>query len=195
METSNDINTLPDKEIILGVIDGKKEDFEILVNRYYRQILSYLSRLLNYNQGDAEDILQETFMNAYVNLVTYNPSLSFSSWLYRIAHNLAIDLIRKKSKSYNIDTNDQITQNQIHSDDNFIQEADEKAENTISIERLESILSRLDLETRNLLTMFYLQGLSLNEISDIFKTSSNTIAARLKRGREKAQKIINHLHL
>jgi RNA polymerase sigma-70 factor, ECF subfamily len=195
MKTSNDINTLSDKEIILGVIDGKKEDFEILVNRYYRQILLYLSRLLNYNQGDAEDILQETFMNAYVNLVTYNPSLSFSSWLYRIAHNLAIDLIRKKSKSYNIDTNDQITQNQIHNDDNFIQEADEKAENTISIERLESILSRLDLETRNLLTMFYLQGLSLNEISDIFKTSSNTIAARLKRGREKAQKIISQLHL
>jgi RNA polymerase sigma-70 factor, ECF subfamily len=195
METSNDINTLSDKEIILGVIDGKKGDFEILVNRYYRQILSYLSRLLNYNQGDAEDILQETFMNAYVNLVTYNPSLSFSSWLYRIAHNLAIDLIRKKSKSYNIDTNDQITQNQIHNDDYFIQEADEKAESAISIERLESILSRLDLETRNLLTMFYLQGLSLNEISDIFKTSSNTIAARLKRGREKAQKIISQLHL
>jgi RNA polymerase sigma-70 factor, ECF subfamily len=195
METTNDIYTLSDKEIILGVIDGKKEDFEILVNRYYRQILSYLSRLLNYNQGDAEDILQETFMNAYVNLVTYNPSLSFSSWLYRIAHNLAIDLIRKKSKSYNIDTNDQITQNQIHNDDYFIQEADEKAESAISIERLESILSRLDLETKNLLTMFYLQGLSLNEISDIFKTSSNTIAARLKRGREKAQKIISQLHL
>jgi RNA polymerase sigma-70 factor, ECF subfamily len=195
MEYPGEINQLPDKVIITNVIDGKKEDFEILVNRYYRQILSYLNRLLNYNQGDAEDVLQETFMNAYINLVTYNPTLSFSSWLYRISHNLAIDLIRKKSKSYNIDTNDAITQNQIHSNETFIKEADEKAEISINIERLESILSRLDLDTRTLLTMFYLQGLSLNEISDIFKTSSNTIAARLKRGREKAQKIIQNLHL
>jgi RNA polymerase sigma-70 factor, ECF subfamily len=195
MEYSSEINQLPDKVIITSVINGKKEDFEILVNRYYRQILSYLNRLLNYNQGDAEDVLQETFMNAYINLVTYNPTLSFSSWLYRISHNLAIDLIRKKSKSYNIDTNDAVTQNQIHSNETFIKEADEKAEVNISTERLESILSRLDIDTRTLLTMFYLQGLSLNEISDIFKTSSNTIAARLKRGREKAQKIIQNLHL
>jgi RNA polymerase sigma-70 factor, ECF subfamily len=195
MEYPSEINQISDKVIIANVIDGKKEDFEILVNRYYRQILTYLNRLLNFNQGDAEDVLQETFMNAYINLVSYNPSLSFSSWLYRISHNLAIDLIRKKSKSYNIDTNDKTTQNQIHSSETFIKLADEKVETSINTQRLESILSRLDLETRNLLTMFYLQGLSLNEISDIFKTSSNTIAARLKRGREKAQKIIQNLHL
>lgn len=188
-------NNLSDKEIIKSIIDGKREDFEVLVNRYYKQITAYLGRLLNFNEGDVQDVLQDTFINAFVNLVTYNPSLSFSSWLYRIAHNLAVDLIRKKSKYYIIDTNDQAVQNQIHHNQTIIQKSDQDHEAGISNERLTSILQRLDLDSRTTLTLFYLQGLSLNEIADIFKTSSNTIAARLKRAKEKAKKIIVKLNL
>jgi RNA polymerase sigma-70 factor, ECF subfamily len=195
MEIRLDTNTLTDKEVVQCIIDGKREDFEILVNRYYKQITAYLGRLLNFNEGDVQDVLQETFINAFVNLVTYNPSLSFSSWLYRIAHNLAVDLIRKKSKYYVIDTNDQAVQNQIHHNQTIIQKSDQDYEHGINNERLTSILQRLDLDSRTILTLFYLQGLSLNEIADIFKTSSNTIAARLKRAKEKAKKIIDKLKL
>ena len=195
MESNSDISLLKDKQVIQSIINGKREDFEILVNRYYKQITAYLSRLLNFNEGDVADVLQETFINAFVNLVTYNPSLSFSSWLYRIAHNLAVDLIRKKSKYYIIDTNDQAVQNQIHNNQTIIDKSDQDYENSIISERLTSILQRLDLDSRTILTLFYLQGLSLAEIADIFKTSSNTIAARLKRAKEKAKKIINKLKL
>jgi RNA polymerase sigma-70 factor, ECF subfamily len=195
MELKLDTSPLTDKEVVQSVVDGKREDFEILVNRYYKQITAYLGRLLNFNEGDVQDVLQETFINTFVNLVTYNPSLSFSSWLYRIAHNLAIDLIRKKSKYYIIDTNDQAVQNQIHHNETIIQKSDQDHETIISNERLTSILQRLDLDSRTILTLFYLQGLSLNEIADIFKTSSNTIAARLKRAKEKAKKIIQKLKL
>jgi RNA polymerase sigma-70 factor, ECF subfamily len=195
MEILPSTSPITDKEVVKSIIDGKREDFEILVNRYYKQITAYLGRLLNFNEGDVQDVLQETFINAFVNLVTYNPSLSFSSWLYRIAHNLAIDLIRKKSKYYIIDTNDQAVQNQIHHNETIIQKSDQDHENIINNERLTSILQRLDLDSRTTLTLFYLQGLSLNEIADIFKTSSNTIAARLKRAKEKAKKIIDKLKL
>jgi RNA polymerase sigma-70 factor, ECF subfamily len=188
-------DTLTDKQVVQSVIDGKRQDFEILVNRYYKQITAYLGRLLNFNEGDVQDVLQETFINSFVNLVTYNPSLSFSSWLYRIAHNLAVDLIRKKSKYYIIDTNDELVQNQIHHNQSVIQKSDQDFEANVNNERLTSILQRLDLDSRTILTLFYLQGLSLNEIADIFKTSSNTIAARLKRAREKAKKIIDKLKL
>ncbi len=193
----NYLDTCPhtDKEVIQSIIDGNREDFEILVNRYYKQITAYLGRLLNFNEGDVQDVLQETFINAFVNLVTYNSSLSFSSWLYRIAHNLAVDLIRKKSKYYIIDTNDQVAQNQIYQNQTITNQSDQEHENIINNERLTSILQRLDLEPRTTLTLFYLQGLSLNEIADIFKTSPNTIAARLKRAKEKAKKIITKLNL
>jgi RNA polymerase sigma-70 factor, ECF subfamily len=195
MEILPDTSALTDKEVVQSIIDGKREDFEILVNRYYKQITAYLGRLLNFNEGDVQDVLQETFINTFVNLVTYNPSLSFSSWLYRIAHNLAIDLIRKKSKYYIIDTNDQAVQNQIHHNETIIQKSDLEHENIVNNERLTSILQRLDFDSRTILTLFYLQGLSLSEIADIFKTSSNTIAARLKRSKEKAKKIIDKLKL
>jgi RNA polymerase sigma factor (sigma-70 family) len=186
---------LPDKDIIKSIIAGKEEDFEILVNRYYRQILVYLCRLLNFNQGDAEDVLQQTFANAYSNIVTYNSALSFSSWLYRIAHNLAVDLIRKKSKFYIIDTNDQATQNQIHSNDTIMQDAQDQAESKITKERLESVLKNLDIDNRNLLTMFYLQGLSINEISNILKVTANSVGVKLTRARDKARNIIHKLKL
>jgi RNA polymerase sigma-70 factor, ECF subfamily len=186
---------LPDKEVVKSVISGKEEDFEILVNRYYRQILVYLCRMLNFNQGDAEDVLQQTFANAYSNIVTYNPALSFSSWLYRIAHNLAVDLIRKKSKFYIIDTNDQATQNQIHNNETIMQVAQDQVENKITKDRLESVLKNLDIDNRNLLTMFYLQGLSINEISDILKVTTNTVGVKLTRARDKARNIIHKLKL
>jgi RNA polymerase sigma-70 factor, ECF subfamily len=194
-DSKNQTQELTEKQIIQSIINGKKEDFEILVNEYYQQILAYLLRILNYNQHDAHDVLQETFTNAFVNLVTYNSNLQFSSWLYRIAHNLSVDLIRKKSKYYTIDTSDSITQNQIHSNQIVIEKQQTQHQNSIDKQRLESVLSRLDIETRNILTLFYLQGLNLNQISDIFKTSSNTIAARLKRAREKAQRIIKKYNL
>jgi RNA polymerase sigma-70 factor, ECF subfamily len=186
---------LPDKEVVKSVISGKEEDFEILVNRYYRQILVYLCRMLNFNQGDAEDVLQQTFANAYSNIVTYNPALSFSSWLYRIAHNLAVDLIRKKSKFYIIDTNDQATQNQIHNNETIMQVAQDQVENKITKDRLESVLKNLDIDNRNLLTMFYLQGLSINEISDILKVTTNAVGVKLTRARDKARNIIHKLKL
>jgi RNA polymerase sigma-70 factor, ECF subfamily len=195
MENTSTSPVLDDKTVIKSVIGGQKDDFEFLVNKYYRQILVYLCRLLNYDQGDAQDILQETFVKAFVNLVNYNPALSFSSWLYRIAHNLAIDLIRKKSKHYSIDTNDEIFQNHIHSNQTVISKLDESQNNFAKLDRLESILNKLDIETRNILTLFYLQGLSLIEISDILKTTPNTIATRLKRAREKAKTIILRLKL
>jgi RNA polymerase sigma-70 factor, ECF subfamily len=186
---------IPDKDVIKSIISGKEEDFEILVNRYYRQILVYLCRMLNFNQSDAEDVLQQTFANAYSNIVTYNPALSFSSWLYRIAHNLAVDLIRKKSKFYIIDTNDQATQNQIHNNETIMQGAQDQVENKITKDRLESVLKNLDIDNRNLLTMFYLQGLSINEISDILKVTTNAVGVKLTRARDKARNIIHKLKL
>jgi RNA polymerase sigma-70 factor, ECF subfamily len=186
---------LEDKEIVQRVIHDQKDEFEILVERYNRKIFVYLCRLLNFNQNDAQDVLQETWLNAYINLVTYNNRLSFSAWVYRIAHNLAVDLIRKKYKHYIVDTNNQDTQDKIHANQTILNQSQDLINQPINKNRLDSILSKLDLDNRNLLIMFYLQGLSLIEMSDIFKTSVNTISVRLKRARSKAQSIISNLNL
>jgi RNA polymerase sigma-70 factor, ECF subfamily len=186
---------LDDKEIVQRIIHGQKDEFEILVERYNRKLFVYLCRLLNFNQNDAQDVLQEMWLNAYVNLVTFNPRLSFSSWLYRIAHNLAVDLIRKKYKHFIVDTNNEETQAKIYNNQTVITKGEEEMEIAINKNRLDSVLTKLDLDNRNLLVMFYLQGLSLIEISDILKITVNTLSVRLKRARVKAQSIISNLNL
>lgn len=195
LDPNSSIFSLDDKQIVKLVIAGQKDKFEVLVDRYNRKLFAYLCRLLNFNQNDAQDVLQETLLKAYVNLVAFNSRLSFNAWIYRIAHNIAIDLIRKKYKYYIVDTNDKITQNKIHTNQTIVTKNHNDLELPINKDRLDSILSKLDISNRNLLVMFYLQGLSLKEISDIFKTSSNTISVRLKRARQKAQKIILDLKL
>jgi RNA polymerase sigma-70 factor, ECF subfamily len=185
MKTSQSLQffKLPDEEIIAIVLGGNKDIFEEIVKRYYNKLATYLSRLLNFNTQDVEDCLSETFLKTFTHLTLYNQSLKFSSWLYRIAHNQAVDLIRKKTRipTFNLDW--------------FHYIPDKTAEYSITNQRLESVLDRLPFKERNLLTLFHIQELTLEEISDILKLKTNTIAVQLKRARIKAKKIIEKYKL
>jgi RNA polymerase sigma-70 factor (ECF subfamily) len=115
-------------------------------------------------------------LNCYKHLAGYNPRLKFSSWLYRIAHNESVNLIRKKSKYYVIDpTTIEIT-------------ADPK-DSVYNSDDLHKVLNQLNLKDRNILTLFYLQELSLKEISEVLKISLSAVKVRLKRARDKAKQI------
>jgi RNA polymerase sigma-70 factor, ECF subfamily len=166
---------ISDAEIIKQILSGDKQAFEIILNRYQRPILGYLCRLLNFNQSDAEDALAETFLKLFLNLASYNPNLKFSSWLYRIAHNEAVNIIRKKSKYYVVEI--------------------EKMEKSVEFENifdrkhdLEKILKSLSLEDKNILTLFYLEGLNTKQIAEIMKTTTNNISVKLNRARNRARK-------
>ena len=111
-------------------------------------------------------------MKAYINLSTYNTRLPFSAWLYRIAHNQAIDIIRKNVRHPKEELED------CHA-------IYDPVSSYIDKDSLERLLGMLKVEDRNLLTLFYLEELTLEEISDIMKIKPNTIAVRIKRAKEK----------
>jgi RNA polymerase sigma-70 factor, ECF subfamily len=168
-----------DQEIIKSILDGDQSAFAELIQRYQRQILVYCLRLLNFHHEDAEDVVSDTFLKVYVNLAGYNPSLKFSSWLYRIAHNEAVNLIAKKSK-YRL--------NPIESEENNLSVTiDFEKPNTADIEL---ILSKLAVDDRNVLTLFYLEEKSLKEIGEIMKISDNNVAVKLNRARTRAKKFV-----
>jgi RNA polymerase sigma-70 factor, ECF subfamily len=185
MTTSQSLTffNLPDEEIINLVLNGNKSVYEEIVKRYYNKLTAYLNRLLNFNTEDVEDCLSETFLKTYTRLTLYNQSLKFSSWVYRIAHNQAVDLIRKKSliPTFNLDW--------------FQHIPDKNGEYNITNQRLESVLTRLPFKERNLLVLFHIQELSLEEISDILKLKINTVAVQLKRARIKAKQVIDKYKL
>jgi RNA polymerase sigma-70 factor (ECF subfamily) len=173
----SDFNEVTDEDLVKMVLSEDKEAFGELVNRYQDPIMRYCKRLLNYHQQDAEDVVSDVFYKAYKNLASFKTNLKFSTWIYRIAHNTSVNLIRDKSKLFYVDIEDfwHIPQTT-------------KTENIIDKVELERILENLNPTDRSLLILFHLEEKSLKEIAEIFKLSENTVAVKLKRARERARK-------
>src|SRR5258708_32912335 len=92
------IRNLTDGELIVNAINGRADGFEELVRRYQRPITSYVLRMLG-DYESALDVTQEVFIKVYNSLAKYSAEYKFSTWLYRIAHNAAIDHMRRNSVS------------------------------------------------------------------------------------------------
>lgn len=164
-------------ESIQSVLAGDYNKFEYIVKKYEPAIYRYTLYLLNYSIHDAEDATSEAFIKAYKNLASYNFSYSFSSWLYRIAHNQAVTIIRKKSKFFSIDLND------------FIHLlSKEQPVHQFTSDDVLKVLQNLSLNDKTILLLYYNEEKSLKEIADIFKLSENTIAKRISRARSRAIK-------
>ncbi len=92
---TTDLSLAPDPELVNAARDGSEPAFEILVGRHQRGIVNYIYRMAG-NYDTALELAQETFLKVYLSLADYNTQYKFSTWIYRIAHNVTIDLLRKK---------------------------------------------------------------------------------------------------
>ena len=84
-----------DLDLMLRVRDGDAASFEILLRRYRLPLVSYFRRMVR-DQGLAEDLAQEVFLRVYKSRERYQPEARFTTWLYRIATNLALNAIRDR---------------------------------------------------------------------------------------------------
>jgi RNA polymerase sigma-70 factor (ECF subfamily) len=84
-----------DEDLVESVLAGKVELFGELIERYQSRLVNYLYRMLR-NEEDAHDLAQEVFLKVYGALDRFDPSYRFSTWLFRVAQNAAIDQIRKR---------------------------------------------------------------------------------------------------
>jgi RNA polymerase sigma-70 factor (ECF subfamily) len=86
---------LEDGEIVHRVVAGEEDLFEVLVRRYQVRVVSHVTRMIG-NRDDALDLTQEIFLKVFQALERFNPAYKFSTWLFRIAGNAAIDHLRKR---------------------------------------------------------------------------------------------------
>jgi RNA polymerase sigma-70 factor (ECF subfamily) len=84
-----------DEELVRSVLAGDRERFATLVERYQGRLINYLYRLVR-NLDEAHDLAQEVFVRVYQALDRFDPQYRFSTWLFRVAQNAAIDVIRKR---------------------------------------------------------------------------------------------------
>src|SRR5215211_5916558 len=83
-----------DPDLVTRTLAGREDGFEELVRRYQRPIVAYVYRLVG-DYDAALDLAQEVFIKVYSSLERYRPEFKFSTWIYRIAHNAAIDHLRR----------------------------------------------------------------------------------------------------
>ncbi|CAN5216741.1 sigma-70 family RNA polymerase sigma factor [soil metagenome] len=91
-----DLPNLPDADVVALAKEGRESAFRELVRRYERPVFSLVYRLVR-DRDIAEDLAQETFVKVLNNIERYRPEFKFSSWLFKIANNVAIDHLRKRS--------------------------------------------------------------------------------------------------
>ncbi len=178
------MNDLTDEEIAHNVKNGDIDAFGLLVDRYEKKITRYAYKFLSGN-NDLEDIVQEVFIKAYSNIQSFDTARSFSSWLYRVAHNEFVNNLKKKKR------------NPLHFFD-----PDTLFPHPISPERTDKAL--LEQETRDMLNvcleeydpkyreplvLYYFEELGYKEISDILKIPVSTVGVRIRRGKESLKKL------
>ena len=87
---------LDDRALVARILEGDRDRFAQLVQRYQKRLINYVYRI-THRYEDAHDLAQEIFVKVYVALDRYDPKYQFSTWLFRIAQNSAIDALRKKA--------------------------------------------------------------------------------------------------
>jgi len=177
------IKKLTDGELIVSAINGRTDGFEELVRRYQRPITSYVFRML----GDYEaslDVTQEVFIKVYNSLTKYSAEYKFSTWLYRIAHNAAVDHMRRNSvtpQSIETENADGTFQIQIESRGASPEQDHERSEWRTEID---AVVRCLPAAYRDLILLRHGRDLSYDEIADVTGLPLGTVKNRLFRARE-----------
>lgn len=173
------------KKRIKQVRKGDQSAFAEIVELYKDKVYQLCYRIVG-NAHDAEDIAQEAFIRAYVNINSYDLDRKFSTWLFRIATNLSIDRLRKKKPDYFLDAEIEGAEgltmySQIASDEPLPEESVEKLEFQ---EWIHQEINELPVMYRSVIVLKYIEELSLKEIGEILDIPVGTVKTRIHRGRE-----------
>jgi len=172
-----------DEELVEEIINGRKELFSIIVERYETKLKRYIYSITNRKQ-ELDDILQSVFLKAYVNLPTFNKSLKFSSWIYRIAHNESINLIGSGFIQKFVSLPDWFP---FESKKNLEEEVVDKHMK----ETLKKCVEKLDIKYKEPMVLFFYEEKTYEEISDILRVPVRNVGVLIHRGKLKVKDICN----
>lgn len=155
----------------VAVLHNKKA-FDQLVRKYQSPVRRFF---LNQTLGDeqlSDDLAQETFIKAYVNITKFRGMSSFSTWLMRIAYNVFYDDVRSRKQTEDIDTSSAVRQPSKSGDSNLKMD-------------IHAALALLKPDERSCITLQLIDGYPVDQISKITGINENTVKSHLKRGKDK----------
>ena len=172
-----------DAQLVRGVKDGHKECFDQLVLRHQRMIYA-ITRRMTYDQQDADDLAQETFLAAYQAIGHFDETQSFSAYLSRIAINLSINHLRRKKRWLKIWSERRTEAHQALTGGKTLG-LHKKLEQKELINRLEIGIEALPPQQKAVLILKVYQEMSYQEIADTLGISLGTVMSRLHRARNR----------
>jgi len=178
-----------EKKLVENAKSGNMQAFTELMYLYKDKIYHLAYRMLG-NSQEAEDISQETFLRVYANLDRYDDQHKFSTWIYRIATNLCIDRIRKKKADFSLDESWNADEgiDWYSKIPNYDKSPEEEAIVNEEQEIIHNAILNLPPKYRVIMTLKYVEELSVQEISEVVNLSVATVKTRLHRGREYLRK-------
>lgn len=186
----NTNSEITDEELALMVQKGDKEKFGILMERYESKLFRYGKKFLS-DPDNIEDVVQEVFIKTYQNIQNFDTKQKFSSWIYRIAHNTYVNLLKKNSKGplYILDFDTFLSYTVV--EDPIIREKE-----IVEMRKMvDKGLDKLSPKYKEIIVLYYLEELSYKEISDILQMPIGTVGIRLKRAKEALKEVYNELDL
>ena len=166
---------------------GDQSAFEQLVRLYEKRVYALTSRMCR-NSADAEEAAQEAFLAAWQGLPFFRGDSSFSTWLYRLASNACVDILRREGRHQpNLSLDDEDAA--IDRPDGALSPHDE-AERSELRQQIEDGLAALPPDYRQVLILRELHQRSYDEIADILSLDLGTVKSRINRGRKRLRKIL-----
>ena len=175
---------------------GDRSAFGQLVDEYKDKIYNYVARMLN-DPYEAEDVTQEAFLRAYRSLPRFRGASSFHTWLYRIASNLAIDVVRKRKRqepTFSLDepleSDDGEYERELPDETGGPEDRTSTRETRVAVRRA---IMDLPEKLRDVMILYELQGETYEDIADILGVPLGTVKSRLFNARNRLKEALEEL--
>jgi len=179
------MTTIDDQKLIEAILNGDTKAYTQLVNRYKDLVFTLAIRMLKHRE-EAEEVAQDTFIKVFKSLDKFKGDSKFSTWIYKVTYNTCLDRIKKNKKHFNDVAIDEFTFNKIETIDNALDNLIKEEKNVL----IKNCINKLPEDSSALLTLFYFEELSLDEISKIINIEANTVKVKLFRARKKLAVIL-----
>lgn len=181
---------LSDVALVQACLTGDNSAYDELVARYQKRVYNYCYRMLG-NAEDASDAVQETFLRAYVALSGFRLGARLEPWLYRIAHNVCVDMLRARCRvnHASVEEETQAGREPVDNGTSVI----EKAEHGDLADMLQSAISDLPDMYRAVIVMKHFMQMDVKDISIALGIPQGTVKARLHRARRILRKKLAYL--
>lgn len=176
---------IEDQHYINLVLNGNSNAFATLLDRYKDMVYTLALKMLN-NKEEAEEIAQDTFIKIYNALNKFKGESKFSTWVYKVTYNTCLDALKKKKNQNKVTYIEDFNEHQTKALEGILDRIDEKERN----QAIQECLAELPNEEVFLLTLYYFDDQSIEEIGKVMSISIDNVKVKLFRTRKKLASIL-----